>query len=199
MERQRQIIHGKDIEPARVLDFGLFGRGAPAAGEERQPERLPVNECIERLTRLFSPALRGRLTLHTALGDRELPIVGDPAGIVAIFFSLVAWGARLTPGGTMTVVTTLLPVHIGLSPKRAGSGCALLSFRAAGRSGERMSDLSIPGHDELLCALTNVRDTVKRYHGSFRLNICEKEVAFNVYLPVAGVCGAASGRQREGL
>jgi hypothetical protein len=146
---------------------------------------LDVNNCIKGLSPLFSRTLKEKITLQVFLGDDELPVTGDPAQIAAIFAILVECCSRLAPGGSMMILTALLPLDIGLAPKRTGKGCAFLSFCAVGRGGEQISSLSDSGRDGVLRALSDVRDIVEGHHGCFRQCLREAGIDFKVYLPVA--------------
>ena len=199
MERHAQISRSKGAGPAAgdykgSLEPGTQVLHATSAG----PVPLDVNDCIRRLMQSYARLQKEKIRLRTALGHNELPVMGDPVQIGAIFAVLVAYGNRLTSGGSMTILTTLLPVDLGLVPQRRADGCALLSFHAACRGGERLPDPAGPEAGGLPQALFNVRRLVERLHGCFRLCVREAEIAFNIYLPVVQRAPLSALRVGEG-
>jgi hypothetical protein len=143
-----------------------------------------MNGYIKRLTQSISPALKEEIGLRARIGGGALPVMADPARISAVFAALVACGSLLSGGGSVTILTALVPLDTGRIEKRTGNGCALLSFHIAGPRGVRLPRLSSPARDCMLPALFNVRHIVGRYHGCFRLSVSENAVVLNVYLTV---------------
>lgn len=164
---------------------------ADVAGRPARLEPLDVNTCIGRLIGLLSPAERSRL--RTALGSSVLLVMGDPDQIAAMFFTLVECANRLVPGGSVTVLTTLLPLDPRLVSERTSNGCALLSFHAAARGGERIC-IKGPGYGSALRPLSSVRDIVERHNGCFRMGLRAKEISMNIYLPVLRHMPVRAGR-----
>ncbi len=172
--------------------IGPICRETPdGGGRVARPEPLDLNACISRLIRLLAPDERTRL--RAAIGDSVLPVMGDPHQIAAVFFTLVECASRLTPGGSTTVLTTLLPLDAGLISDKADNECALFSFHAAARGGGRIC-LAGPGYDNAMRPLSNVRSIVEEHDGCFRASLRAAEVTFNIYLPVMSHMPVPAGR-----
>lgn len=207
MRNDQQLAPKEDIGSTTRYDgSSIKQKTSSGQGMSAEPKPLDMNGYIKRLAQSISPALKEEIGLRAQIGDDALPVMADPARISAIFAALVACGSLLSGGGSVTILTALVPLGAGRFEKRTGNGCALLSFRIARPKGMRLPDLSSPARDCMLPALFNVRHIVGRYHGCFRLSISENAVVLNVYLPVvqrSSACRARSdtafGSAKEGL
>ena len=185
MGSQLQLDLKEDIgSTTRCYGSSIKQKTPGEQGMSAGPRPLDMNGCIKRLTQSISPALKEEIGLRARIGDGALPVMVDPARISAVFAALVACGSLLSGGGSVTILTALVPLNAGRIEKRTGNGCALLSFRVAPPGGMRLPRLSSPARDCMLPALFNVRHIVARYHGCFRLSVSENAVVLNVYLPV---------------
>jgi hypothetical protein len=185
MQNQQQLDPKGDIgSTTRHYGSSIKQKTAGAQGMSAGPRPLDMNGYIKRLTQSISPALKEEIGLRARIGGGALPVMADPARISAVFAALVACGSLLSGGGSVTILTALVPLDTGRIEKRTGNGCALLSFHIAGPRGVRLPRLSSPARDCMLPALFNVRHIVGRYHGCFRLSVSENAVVLNVYLPV---------------
>ncbi len=179
----QQRVHIHPVEDARPSGtIGATGDEARIAQKARGPELLDANGCIRRLSRLVDGPAKRMIRVRTALGDGVLPVMGDPGDVSSIFFALVECGARVAPGGSMTVLTTLLPVRPAGGAERTGNGSVLISFHVAARGGERLSNLALQGY-ETLRVLADVRKTVRKHQGSFSMCLRAAQMTFNIYLP----------------
>jgi hypothetical protein len=185
MEKQLQIGRRSDKGlPAGRHDGTITWKRPAGQGMRARLEPLDMNGYIKRLAQSISPELKEEIGLRANIGDGTLPVVADPARISVIFAALVACGTLLSGGGSVTVLTALVPLGAGRIEKETGNGCALLSFRVERPRGTRLPSLWGRGRDRVLPALFNVRSIVGRYHGCFRLSVRENAVVFSVYLPV---------------
>ncbi len=174
-----------DTGPTIMHDLESMGGEIPVVpGINKGSVQFDVNSYLRHLARVFSPSLKGRAGLHPALGSGVILVRGIPAQIMTVFATLITCANQLAPGGSMTIISTLLPLDIGLPSKRMGNGCALLSFCLAGAKGERIANFQDLGRNGLLRALFNVKTIVEKHHGCFRLSAREAKITFNIYLPV---------------
>ena len=157
-------------------------RPGPAYTRKSTIKIFDLNNCLWSLKRFISPESQGQISLRTAFGEMELPVRGDPAGIATLFFALLECGTRLVPGGSMTVLTMFLPLYAHWTSESRRKGCALLSFQAAPRSGQRIANFS--GQEEIVRVLSDVRTMVEEMGGRFRLSFRSSGISFNIYLPL---------------
>ncbi len=184
METRGQISYEESTESPAVYMMDSTSQGTRAAnGNGPRPKLLDLNGCLKRLIRLLSPT--EKLRLRAALGERELPVMGDPGEIAAMFFALVECAGRLAPRGSITLLSTLLPFDVPFVAESTGNGCVLFSFHAAVREGKRISNLASLGCGAGANPLVSIRNIVEKRHGCFRIGARASEIVFNIYLPVA--------------
>ncbi len=179
MERYRHAKARKDGGAAAAQATGSTSHAMTAAAlKGPRPELMEVNSCIRRFTRLLTPPVKSNIRLRTALTRSEVMMLGYPTRIADMFFALVECAARFAPGGSVTVLTTLLPLAASVLPN--SGRCALVSFHVAPRQGERISNSG----DDPLDALSHVREVVQEHHGCFSMVLHAAEITINIYLPV---------------
>ena len=184
MQNRQRLILREDIGSATEYGSRSTRRKTPVRLESTEPKPLDVNGYIKGLAHSISPALKEEIGLRAQICKDPVLVMADPARISAIFAALVACGSLLSGGGSVTILTALVPLGAGRFEKGTGDGCALLSFRVTYPRDMRLPDLKGPARDCMLPALFNVRRIVDRYHGCFRLCASENGIVFNVYLPV---------------
>ena len=113
--------------------------------------------------------------------------MADPAQIGRVFASLVRRiDGAMQKGGTITVLTRLLPVQARAAAPDSANGCAMLSIRsteAAGITNLRETGAR-PKARSVLPGLSSVRRIIGEHRGAIRIDRKDEALEFNVYLPV---------------
>ena len=148
---------------------------------------LNLNQLVYEMSRLLSAVMRKRVRLQMLLAAEELRVMADPAQIGRVFASLVRRiDGAMQKGGTITVLTRLLPVQARAAAPDSANGCAMLSIRsteAAGITNLRETGAR-PKARSVLPGLSSVRRIIGEHRGAIRIDRKDEALEFNVYLPV---------------
>lgn len=162
----------------RLMSVGERGRV--------EPRLLNINQLIREISRLLSGIMKKGVRIRTVLAAGELPVMADPAQMGRVFTSLVRHvGEAMHKGGTITVLTRLLPVEM-CAVAEGSNGCALLSIStedAARLTARRKPARERPGKRFLL-AVSAIRRIIEEHRGAIRIGRKDQAIEFNVYLPV---------------
>jgi nitrogen-specific signal transduction histidine kinase len=150
---------------------------------------LNINHLILEMSRFLSGIVKRSIRLQTLLSDEELRVMADPTQMARIFASLVRHLAGvMTSGGTMTILTKVVPMENPLAQGSENRGCAFLSIRSDDVSRARAERREPGRHREgkgVLLALSAARRIIEEHRGVMRIGGRRGEtLEFNIYLPV---------------
>ena len=174
-----------------------FANKLVSMGEKRRvsPRSIDVNRLIGEMSRLLSGVMKKKgIQLRTVLAEGELTVMADPTQIGWIFVGLAGYlGEMVAGGGTMTVMTRLVPVENRITGAGGVRGCALLSFRSgdvARPMPSRREVSRIDAKKPVPLAVSAIRRIIGEHRGAMRIRGQRgRTLEFNIYLPVVHLGG----------
>ncbi|MGD0228743.1 MAG: hypothetical protein ABSC19_00090 [Syntrophorhabdales bacterium] len=150
---------------------------------------LNINHLILEMSRFLSGIVKRGIRLQTLLSDGELRVMADPMQMGRVFATVVKHlSGVMTSGGTMTILTKVVPVENRVAGAAENSRCGLLSVRSddVSRSrAERREPGRHRGRKGILLARSAVRRIIEEHRGALRVGGRRGEtLEFNIYLPV---------------